>query len=147
MARAIATASLLVSMMVAAPAQAEDLEAVAVEAGVEPVHLAGAVNSTGLEPRLYLQVVGELARPAPVRSVWDRLAACESTSRWNVNTGNGYYGGLQQDLVFWRRHGGLAFASRPDLASREQQVAVAERGLAVQGWGAWPVCSRRLGLR
>jgi len=93
-----------------------------------------------------------VAPPAPVgaasvSSIWDRLAACESTSNWHANTGNSYYGGLQQDLVFWRRHGGLAYAPRPDLASRTAQIAVAQRGLAVQGWGAWPVCSRRLGLR
>lgn len=89
--------------------------------------------------------------PAPpvvaVRGVWLRLAQCESSGRWHVNTGNGYYGGLQQDMTFWRRHGGTQYASRPDLASMEQQVAVAEVGLKVQGFGAWPVCSRRLGLR
>lgn len=84
---------------------------------------------------------------SPAYSVWDGLARCESTSSWTTNTGNGYYGGLQEDLVFWRRHGGLAYASRPDLASRAEQIAVAEVGLAAQGWGAWPVCSRRLGLR
>jgi len=84
---------------------------------------------------------------AAVRPVWDRLAVCESTSNWHANTGNGYYGGVQMDLTFWRRYGGTAYAARPDLASRESQVVVAERGLAVQGWAAWPACSRRLGLR
>src|SRR6478752_2813947 len=79
--------------------------------------------------------------------VWDRLAACESTSRWSVSTGNGYYGGLQMDMTFWRRYGGMAYASRPNLASREIQIQIARRGQAVQGWGAWPACSRRLGLR
>jgi hypothetical protein len=64
-----------------------------------------------------------------------------------VATGNSYYGGLQMDMTFWRSHGGLAFASRPDFASREAQIAVAERGLAVQGWRAWPVCSRVIGMR
>jgi len=82
-----------------------------------------------------------------VRAVWDRLAQCESSGIWSRNSGNGYYGGLQQDMTFWRRYGGMAYAARPDLASRESQVVVAERGLAVQGWGAWPACSRRLGLR
>lgn len=85
--------------------------------------------------------------PVPIYTVWDRLAACESTSRWHANTGNGYYGGVQQDMLFWRRYGGLEFAPRPDLASREEQIVIAERGLAVQGWGAWPRCSRFLGLR
>lgn len=79
--------------------------------------------------------------------VFDRLAVCESGGRWAINTGNGYYGGVQQDLVFWRRYGGLAFARRPDLASRTEQITVARRGLSVQGWAAWPACSRRLGLR
>jgi hypothetical protein len=89
------------------------------------------------------------AAPAsePAYGVWDRLAACESTGRWGANTGNGYYGGLQQDLSFWRRHGGLQYASRPDLASRAAQIAVAQAGQSVQGWAAWPACSRRLGLR
>jgi resuscitation-promoting factor RpfA len=94
------------------------------------------------------------AVPVPVvvavRAVWDRLAMCESSGDWhNVNVGRtyAYYGGLQQDLVFWRRYGGTVYASRPDLASREVQVLVAERGLAVQGWQAWPRCSRMLGLR
>lgn len=81
------------------------------------------------------------------RPIWDRLAMCESTQNWHIASGNGYFGGLQMDMVFWRRHGGLAYASRPDRASREAQIAVAEVGLAVQGWSAWPACSRRLGLR
>jgi len=134
------------------------------EAGVRLIDLLGAVNATGMPGRAYLISVGELASPAAVAqagvappsplgatpvsfSVWDRLAQCEATGNWHANTGNSYYGGLQQDLVFWRRHGGLAYALRPDLASREAQIAVAVRGQSVQGWGAWPVCSRRLGLR
>jgi len=90
-------------------------------------------------------VVGAPSEPA--YGVWDRLAYCESTGRWWANTGNGYYGGLQMDLTFWRRHGGLQYAARPDLASRSQQIAVAQVGQSVQGWGAWPVCSRLAGLR
>ena len=142
----------------------QDTIAAANEAGVSLVDLLGAMATTGLSGRSYLLMTGELAEPsgslmqaggapdllprAPsVSTVWDRLAACESTSRWNVNTGNGYYGGLQQDMTFWRRHGGLAYAPRPDLAPRTAQIAVAQRGQTVQGWGAWPVCSRRLGLR
>jgi hypothetical protein len=90
----------------------------------------------------------EVVAPSePAYSLWDRLAYCESTGRWNINTGNGYYGGLQQDMTFWRRHGGLQYAPRPDLATRAQQIAVAQVGQAVQGWGAWPVCSRVVGLR
>jgi hypothetical protein len=101
-------------------------------------------------------VVIEVAVPPPVpvpapkpavSGVWDRLAQCESRGIWSINTGNGYYGGLQEDMTFWRNHGGLKYASRPDLASREAQIAVAVTGQAVQGWGAWPTCSRILGLR
>lgn len=75
---------------------------------------------------------------------WLNVARCESSGHWHDNTGNGYYGGLQEDLTFWRRYGGLAFARRPDLASEAQQIVVAERGLTVQGRGAWPVCGRFL---
>lgn len=90
----------------------------------------------------------EVAPDAPSEPVWaEPLAWCESNGRWWVNTGNGYYGGLQMDMVFWRRHGGLHYAARPDLASRAAQIAVAQVGQSIQGWGAWPACSRRLGLR
>ena len=85
--------------------------------------------------------------PEPAYGVWDRLAQCESSGIWSRNSGNGYFGGVQQDMTFWRRYGGLEYAPRPDLASRGAQIAVAQRGLAVQGWGAWPNCSRVLGLR
>jgi len=85
--------------------------------------------------------------PEPAYGVWDRLAQCESSGIWSRNSGNGYFGGVQQDMTFWRRYGGLAYAARPDLASRGAQIAVAQRGLAVQGWAAWPSCSRQLGLR
>jgi len=131
-------------------AQSEDLEALAAQAGVDSVDLQGAVNSTGLPPMVYLHSTGELPSPEPapsVSSVWDRLAQCEATSNWKANTGNGYYGGLQEDMTFWRRYGGMQFASRPDLATRLQQITVAIAGQHAQGWGAWPNCSRRLGLR
>ncbi|AZA09732.1 resuscitation-promoting factor Rpf1 domain-containing protein [Corynebacterium pseudopelargi] len=79
-------------------------------------------------------------------SDWDRLAQCESGGDWNINTGNGYYGGLQFSHGTWVGHGGQEFAPRADLATREQQIVVAERVLANQGWGAWPACSASLGL-
>ena len=75
-------------------------------------------------------------------SVWDRVAQCESGGNWGTNTGNGYYGGLQFSPSTWRAYGGSGSASS---ASREQQIAVAERVLSAQGWGAWPVCSRKAG--
>lgn len=125
-----------------------DIEQAAVAAGVEPIDLEGAVNTTGLDPWEYLYQVGHLARPRPpaaaARNVWDRVAACESGGRWHINTGNGFYGGLQFTLGSWRAAGG---SGMPHHASRETQIAVAERLLTMQGWRAWPTCSRRLGLR
>jgi len=142
----------LVMLLTVAAAQVEDVETLAEQVGVDVVDLQGAVNTTGMTPLAYLRAVGHLPPQAAASvsnrtSVWDRVAQCESGGRWNINTGNGYRGGLQMDQTFWKRHGGLAYASAPHLASREAQIAVAERGLAVQGWGAWPTCSRRLGLR
>lgn len=77
-------------------------------------------------------------------SVWDRLAQCESGGNWSINTGNGYYGGLQFSLPTWRSVGGSGY---PHQASREEQIARAEILLARSGWGQWPACSSKLGLR
>lgn len=77
---------------------------------------------------------------------WDKVAQCESGGDWSTNTGNGYYGGLQFTPGTWASAGGKAYASRADLATRAQQIAVAERVLATQGPGAWPVCSLKTGL-
>ncbi|MFE0773692.1 transglycosylase family protein [Streptomyces sp. NPDC058861] len=77
---------------------------------------------------------------------WGCVAECESGGRWHVNTGNGFYGGLQFWQPTWVEHGGLAYAPRADLATRAQQIRVAEEVLRTQGWGAWPVCSKRYGL-
>ncbi|MFG2879996.1 transglycosylase family protein [Streptomyces sp. NPDC048337] len=77
---------------------------------------------------------------------WDCVADCESGGRWAVNTGNGFYGGLQFRQPTWEEYGGLVFAGRADLASRGQQIRVAEDVIGGQGWGAWPVCSKRYGL-
>ncbi|MFJ6938454.1 transglycosylase family protein [Streptomyces sp. NPDC101132] len=77
---------------------------------------------------------------------WDCLADCESSGRWNINTGNGFYGGLQFRQTTWVRYGGPAYAARADLATRAQQIRVAEDLLPEQGWEAWPVCAKRYGL-
>jgi hypothetical protein len=77
---------------------------------------------------------------------WDDVAECESGGDWAINTGNGYYGGLQFGQPTWDDYGGQEFAPRADLATREQQIAVAERVLDGQGPGAWPTCSKRAGL-
>jgi uncharacterized protein YabE (DUF348 family) len=78
---------------------------------------------------------------------WVSLARCESTGNWAINTGNGFYGGVQFDQNTWERQGGLRYAPRADLATREEQIAIAEVTRARQGWGAWPVCSGRIGSR
>ncbi|MBC2903286.1 transglycosylase family protein [Streptomyces cupreus] len=78
---------------------------------------------------------------------WGCIAECESSGNWHINTGNGFYGGLQFWQPTWEEFGGLKYAPRADLATREQQIAVAQEVLAVQGWEAWPVCSKRYGLK
>jgi hypothetical protein len=77
-------------------------------------------------------------------SEWDRVAACESGGNWAINTGNGYHGGLQFSQGTWASHGGGEYATSANQATRDQQIAVAERVLASQGRGAWPVCGRGL---
>ncbi|MBB0970005.1 DUF3235 domain-containing protein [Dietzia aerolata] len=79
-------------------------------------------------------------------SDWDRLAQCESGGNWAINTGNGYQGGLQFSPSTWAAYGGTQFAPTANQATREQQIAIAEKTLAGQGWGAWPACSAKLGL-
>ena len=77
---------------------------------------------------------------------WQKLAMCESGGNWHINTGNGYYGGLQFSSGTWLAYGGGAYAGRADLATPEQQMAIANKVLAAQGWNAWPACSRSTGL-
>jgi resuscitation-promoting factor RpfA len=76
--------------------------------------------------------------------VWAALAECESGGDWSINTGNGYYGGLQFLPSSWEAAGGTGM---PHEASPEEQIRVAENLLEMQGWGAWPACSAELGLR
>jgi len=90
--------------------------------------------------------IGAANSASAAGSVWDRVAACESGGNWSINTGNGYYGGLQFSGSTWRGFGGGQYASRADLATKSQQIAVAQRVLKSQGPGAWPVCSVRAGL-
>lgn len=82
--------------------------------------------------------------PVSDGSVWDRLAQCEAGGNWAINTGNGYYGGLQFTLGSWRAVGGTGY---PHQASREEQIARGKMLQARQGWGAWPACTSKLGLR
>jgi cell wall-associated NlpC family hydrolase len=87
--------------------------------------------------------------PAPAQAStelnWDVVAQCESGGNWAINTGNGFYGGLQFTPSTWKAFGGLAYAPRADLATKAEQIAVAEKTLAAQGPNAWPVCSHKPG--
>jgi murein DD-endopeptidase MepM/ murein hydrolase activator NlpD len=90
---------------------------------------------------------GTLPNEMLAASVWDLVASCESNNQWQENTGNGFSGGLQFEPGTWRAFGGELFAPSAHMATREQQIAVAEHVLATQGWLAWPACSSKLGLR
>jgi LysM repeat protein len=81
---------------------------------------------------------------AATTSEWDAVAQCESGGNWSINTGNGYYGGLQFSASTWAAYGGTAYASTADRASKSQQIEIAEKVLASQGKGAWPVCGKGL---
>ncbi len=87
------------------------------------------------------------AAPVAGGSTWDQIAQCESGGNWAINTGNGYQGGLQFSPSTWTGHGGGAYAPSANQATREQQIAIAEKVLASQGYGAWPACTSKLGLR
>ena len=93
-----------------------------------------------------IPLIGAGVAHAAEADTWNKVAACESSGNWSINTGNGYYGGLQFTQSTWAAYGGTAYAHRADLATRDQQIAVAERVLKGQGPGAWPVCSVRAGL-
>ncbi|MFG2816492.1 transglycosylase family protein [Streptomyces sp. NPDC048410] len=94
-----------------------------------------------------LSLTATAAPPASAASVatWDKVAQCESGGNWSINTGNGYYGGLQINLTNWQHYGGTDYAARPDLAGKKQQILIAEKILADQGAGAWS-CAANTGL-
>ncbi len=100
--------------------------------------LTGVVMFTGLV----------LSGPAQAfdEAVWDRVAMCEASGNWSINTGNGYYGGLQFSASTWRAFGGATYAPYAHQATKAQQIAIARRTLYTQGPGAWPVCSKKAGL-
>lgn len=86
--------------------------------------------------------------PPAEQHVWDRIAACESGGNWSMNSGNGYYGGLQFNRQTWQAYGGQRYAALPHQASREQQILVAKQLRdARAGYGAWPACARKLSLQ
>ncbi|MGH3506934.1 MAG: transglycosylase family protein [Nocardioidaceae bacterium] len=108
------------------------------------------------EPVAQIEKYGTKERPEPEpepttnyatgSTVWDQLAECESGGNWAINTGNGYYGGLQFSYDTWLAYGGGSYAETANLATREQQIAIAEKVLAAAGWGSWPACAAELGL-
>ena len=104
---------------------------------VAKIAFTGAVLGTG-----GLALAGHAS--AATDGEWDRVAGCESGGNWAINTGNGYQGGLQFSPGTWSGHGGGEYAPAAHLASKDEQIAVAERVLATQGRGAWPVCGTGL---
>ncbi|MFE7584215.1 transglycosylase family protein [Streptomyces gardneri] len=96
------------------------------------------VGVTGVAVAAPLMTAGTAS--AATASEWDRVAQCESGGNWSINTGNGYYGGLQFSASTWAAYGGTAYAPTANQASKSQQIAIAEKVLAGQGKGAWPSC-------
>ncbi|GGT35013.1 LysM peptidoglycan-binding domain-containing protein [Streptomyces purpureus] len=99
------------------------------------VTLAGVAGAAVAAP---LMTAGSAS--AATAAEWDRVAQCESGGNWSINTGNGYYGGLQFSASTWAAYGGTAYAATADKASKSQQIEIAEKVLAGQGKGAWPHC-------
>ena len=109
------------------------------------IRLVGIVAALALSLGLGLVAAGP-AQAAGPKTVWDKVAQCESSGNWKIRTGNGYYGGLQFSSSTWRQFGGRTYARQANRASKAEQIAVARRVLAGQGPRAWPVCSVRAGL-
>jgi resuscitation-promoting factor RpfA len=105
---------------------------------------ATALGALGLGTAAVSALISPAAAHAATSSEWNAVAQCESGGNWSINTGNGYYGGLQFSQSTWAAYGGTAYAPRADLATQGQQIAVAEKVLAGQGAGAWPVCGKLL---
>ncbi|GHE55724.1 LysM peptidoglycan-binding domain-containing protein [Streptomyces vinaceus] len=97
---------------------------------------------TGVAVAAPLMAAGSAS--AATASQWDAVAQCESGGNWSINTGNGYYGGLQFSSSTWAAYGGKSYAAQANQASKSQQIAIAEKVLKGQGKGAWPVCGKGL---
>ncbi len=111
------------------------------EAVIASPEVSKASNTTGQAPA---QKRATVPTTAVDGGVWDKIAKCESGGNWAINTGNGYYGGLQFSLSSWQGVGGNGY---PHQASKAEQISRAEALLARQGWGAWPACTAKLDLR
>jgi LysM repeat protein len=114
------------------------------DAVIEPAVVAAPVAVPQAAPVARTNAPRVVTAPVANGSVWDQLAACEAGGNWAINTGNGYYGGLQFTASSWQAVGGSGL---PSDASREEQIMRGEILLAKQGWGAWPACAAKLGLR
>jgi hypothetical protein len=137
---------------------AYEAQVAAAEESTESVDTTAEVTTTEAPPETATTAPPTTAAPEPPPTVattpvvpsgvWDRLAACESGGNWAMNSGNGYYGGLQFLLSTWQINGGSAYAAYPHQASREAQIAVAERVVAASGgsYSAWGACAASLGL-
>lgn len=127
------------------PTAEEQLESRALPATAQPpAEPITAKPAAAVTPQKRAAAPSAPANFATGGSVWDSLAKCESGGNWAINTGNGYYGGLQFSLSSWRAVGGTGY---PNEASREEQISRGEALKARQGWGAWPSCTSKLGLR
>ncbi|MFD9005415.1 transglycosylase family protein [Streptomyces sp. NPDC059582] len=104
--------------------------------------VAALAGVTGVAVAAPLMAVGSAS--AATASQWDAVAQCESGGNWSINTGNGYYGGVQFSASTWAAYGGTQYAATADKASKAQQITVAEKVLAAQGKGAWPTCGKGL---
>lgn len=115
--------------------------------GTKPAEENSAAGKAGAGDSAQSGNTGAAAPAVANGGVWDSIAQCESGGDWSINTGNGYFGGLQFDPGTWAAHGGTQYAPDASQATREQQIAVAEKIQASQGWGAWPACTSKLGIR
>ncbi|MGH3341536.1 MAG: transglycosylase family protein [Carbonactinosporaceae bacterium] len=113
--------------------------------GSKTTLIAKATATVAAGAGLQAVALGGTASAASV-STWEQLAQCESSGDWHINTGNGFYGGLQFVQSTWEGYGGLKYAPRADLATKAEQIAIAEKVQASQGWGAWPSCTAEIGL-
>jgi LysM repeat protein len=107
---------------------------------------ATALGALGLGTAAVSALIAPSTAHAATSSEWNAVAQCESGGNWADNTGNGYYGGLQFSASTWNGFGGTAYAPSADQASPSEQMAIADKVVASQGWGAWPVCSRVAGV-
>lgn len=108
---------------------------------------AAALAATGVGATVVAgTVLGAGVAHAATTSQWDQVASCESSGNWAADTGNHYYGGLQFSQATWDAYGGTGYAPLASEATPSEQMTVANRVLADQGWGAWPVCSREVGV-